>query len=152
MGQLASVPGNRVLIFCQCTQSTVTCNKVTFIHGDAIGARSCLRQSGSRNTFLDHKRRFESTLYTLCIMPRESHQNKVSRSRRSVAFYLRSSRNIALTKIHFKYFLGLYSLEKEHNISKINLGLSHRPCFDKTRFQVPSANEALCIACIDSFI
>ncbi len=63
-------------------------------------------------------------------MPRESHQNEVGRSHRSVAFYLRSSRNIALTKIHFKYFLGLYSLEKEHKIAKINLGLSHRPCFD----------------------
>ncbi len=62
-------------------------------------------------------------------MPRESHQNEVGRSHRSVAFYLRSSRNIALTKIHFKY-LGLYSLEKEHKIAKINLGLSHRPCFD----------------------
>ena len=53
------------------------------------------------------------------------------RSHSSVAFYLRSSRNIALTKIHFKYTcLGLYSLEKEHKIAKINLGLSHRPCFD----------------------
>ena len=63
-------------------------------------------------------------------MPRESHQNEVGRSHRSVAFYLRSSRNIALPKIHFKYFLGLYSLEKEHKIAKINLVLSHRPCFD----------------------
>ena len=26
--------------------------------------------------------------------------------------------------------------------------LIYRPCFDATRFQVPSANEALCIACI----
>ena len=33
-------------------------------------------------------------------------------------------------------------------MAKINLGLSHRPCFDTTRFQVLSANEALCIACI----
>ncbi len=80
-------------------------------------------------------------------MPGEPHQNEAGRSHGSVAFYLRSSRNIALTKIHFKYFLGLYSLEKEHKIAKINLGLSHRPCFDTTRFQVPSANEALCIAC-----
>ena len=72
------------------------------------------------------------------------------RSHRLVAFYLRSPRNIALTKIHFKYFLGIYSLEKELKIANnINLGLSHRPCFD-TRFQVPSANEALCIACIIS--
>ena len=83
-------------------------------------------------------------------MPRESHQNEAGRSHRSVAFYLRSSRNIALTKIHFKYFLGLYSLEKEHKIAKINLGSSHWPCFDTTRFQVPSADEALCIACIYS--
>ncbi len=87
-------------------------------------------------------------LYMLCIMPRESHQNESDRSHRLVAFYLRSSRNIALTKIHFKNFLGLYSLEKEHKIAKINLGLSHRPCFDTARFQVLSANEALCIACI----
>ncbi len=29
-------------------------------------------------------------------------------SHRPLAFYLRSSRNIALTKIHFKYFLGIY--------------------------------------------
>ena len=40
-------------------------------------------------------------------MPRESHQNEAGRSHRPVAFYLRSSRYIALTKIHFKYFLGL---------------------------------------------
>ncbi len=26
--------------------------------------------------------------------------------------------------------MGLYSLEKEHKIAKIDLGLSHRPCFD----------------------
>ncbi len=65
-------------------------------------------------------------------MSRESHQNEVGRSHRSVAFYLRSSRNMALTKIHFKYFLGLYSLEKEHKIAKINLGLSHRPCFNNS--------------------
>ncbi len=71
-----------------------------------------------------------SEVYTLCIMPRESHQNEAGRSHRSVAFYLRSSRNIALTEIHFKYFFGLYSLEKEHKIAKIDLGLSHRPCFD----------------------
>ena len=75
-------------------------------------------------------------------MPREPHQNEAGRSHGSVAFYLRSSRNIALTKIHFKYFLGLYSLEKEHKIAKINLG------FDTTCFQVPSADEALCIASI----
>ncbi len=81
-------------------------------------------------------------------MLRESHQNEAGRSHRSVAFYLRSSRNIALAKNHFKYFLELYSLEKEHKIANINLGLIHRPCFDTTRFQVPSANEALCIACI----
>jgi hypothetical protein len=80
--------------------------------------------------------------YTLCIMPRESHQNEVGRSHRSVAFYLRSSRNIALTKIHFKYFLGLYSLEKEHKIAKINLGLSHRPCFDDS---FPGPERELCI-------
>ena len=66
---------------------------------------------------------------------------------RYIAFYLRSFRNIALTKIHFKYLLGLYSLEKEHKIAKINLGSRQWPCFDTTRFQVPSADEALCIAC-----
>ena len=49
---------------------------------------------------------------------------------------------------HFKYLLRLYPLEKEHKIAKTNLGLSHMPCFDVTRFQVPSANEASCIACI----
>ncbi len=30
----------------------------------------------------------------------------------------------------FFIFQGLYSLEKEHKIAKINLGLSHRPCSD----------------------
>ena len=75
-------------------------------------------------------------------MPRESHQNEAGRFHRSVAFCLRSSRNIALTKIHFKYFLGLYSLEKEHKIAKINLGLSHRPCFDDS-FPGPEREQGI---------
>ena len=53
-----------------------------------------------------------------------------------------------MKKIHFKYLLRLYSLEKERKIkkkTKLNLNLA---TFDATRFQVPCANEALCIACI----
>ena len=51
-------------------------------------------------------------------------------------------------KIHFQYFLRIYSLEKDHKIAKNKFKrqiLIYRPCFDATCFQVPSANEALCI-------
>ncbi len=80
-------------------------------------------------------------------MPRESHQNEAGRSHRPVAVYLMKLQEYRSDK-NFKYLLRLYSLEKEHKIAKTNLGLSHRPSFDATRFQVPSASEALCIACI----
>ncbi len=56
-----------------------------------------------------------------------------------------------MKKNHFKYFIRSYSLEKEHKIEKNKFKrqiLIYRPCFHATRLQVPSANEALCIACI----
>ncbi len=57
----------------------------------------------------------------------ESHQNEAGRSHRPVAVYLMKLRELAVKKIHFKYFLRLYSLEKEHKIEKktnLNLNLS----------------------------
>ncbi len=80
------------------------------------------------------------------------HQNEAGRSHRPVAVYLMKLQEYCFgNKIHFKYFLRLYSLEKEHKIAKNKFKrqiLIYRPCFDATRFQVPSANEALCIVCI----
>ncbi len=82
----------------------------------------------------------------------KSHQNEAGRSHRPVAVFLTKLQEYRFEKtIHFKYFLRLYSLETEHKIAKNKFKrqiLIYRPCFDATHFQVPSANEALCIACI----
>ena len=72
-------------------------------------------------------------------------------SHRTVAVYLMKPQEYRSEKNQFKYFLRLYSFEKEHKIEKNKFKrqiLIYRPCFDATRFQVPSANESLCIACI----
>ena len=56
----------------------------------------------------------------------KSHQNEAGRSHRPVAVYLMKLQAYCCEKIHFKYFLRLYSLEKEHKIEKkpkVNLNL-----------------------------
>ena len=84
----------------------------------------------------------------------KSHQNEAGRSHRPAALYLMKPQEYrSEKKIISNIFLRLYSFEKEHKIAKKNFKrqiLIYRPSFDATRFQVPSANEALCIACIQS--
>ncbi len=81
----------------------------------------------------------------------KSHQNEAGRSHRPVAVYLMKLQEY---RCDLK-ILRLYSLEKEHKIAKNKFKrqiLTYQPCFDATRFQVPSANEALCIACMGSML
>ncbi len=74
----------------------------------------------------------------------KSHQNEAGRSHRPVAVYLMKLQEYRCEKNPFKYFLRLYSLEKEHKIAKNKFKrriLTYRPCSDVTRFQVLCANE-----------
>ena len=54
-------------------------------------------------------------------------------------------------KIILNIFIDYIHLKKNTKLQKKKFKrqiLTYRPSFDATRFQVPSANEALCIACI----
>ncbi len=89
--------------------------------------------------------------YTLCIMQNKSHQNEAGRSHRPVAVYLMKLQEYRFEK---KFILNIFNdyvhLKKSTKLQKNKLKrqiLIYWPCFDATRFQVPSANDALCIAC-----
>ena len=86
------------------------------------------------------------TKYMLCIMQTSRIKTRpVGQPGRVAVYLMKLQEHLALKKIHFKYFLRLYSLARAQNCKKNRFKtqiLIYRPCFDATHFQVPSANEA----------